>query len=115
MDGQHGPDIIVASLAFSANQRPVFAFRLVLLGMALGVIGMVLFAQLTPSSNYGTGVLPGLLVIGVGMGCIFAPTFSAATLGVATWSYAPYAVFSYVSPLLTIVLAYAGFRMLRAP
>jgi EmrB/QacA subfamily drug resistance transporter len=56
---------------------------LVLLGMALGVIGMLLFTQLTPTSSYGTGVLPGLLVIGVGMGCIFAPTFSAATLGVA--------------------------------
>jgi MFS family permease len=56
---------------------------LVLVGMALGVIGMLLFTQLTPTSSYGTGVLPGLLVIGVGMGCIFAPTFSAATLGVA--------------------------------
>ena len=56
---------------------------LVLLGMALGVVGMLLFTQLTPTSSYGTGVLPGLLVIGVGMGCIFAPTFSAATLGVA--------------------------------
>ena len=56
---------------------------LVLLGMALGVIGMLLFTQLTPTSSYATGVLPGLLVIGVGMGCIFAPTFSAATLGVA--------------------------------
>ncbi len=55
----------------------------VFLGMALGVIGMLLFTQLTPTSSYGTGVLPGLLVIGVGMGCIFAPTFSAATLGVA--------------------------------
>jgi EmrB/QacA subfamily drug resistance transporter len=56
---------------------------LVLLGMALGVIGMLALAQLTPTSSYGTGVLPGLLVIGVGMGCIFAPAFSAATLGVA--------------------------------
>jgi EmrB/QacA subfamily drug resistance transporter len=56
---------------------------LVLLGMALGVVGMLLFTQLTPTSSYGTGVLPGLLVIGVAMGCIFAPTFSAATLGVA--------------------------------
>jgi EmrB/QacA subfamily drug resistance transporter len=56
---------------------------LVLLGMALGVIAMVLFAQLTPSSSYGSGILPGLLITGVGMGCIFAPTFSAATLGVA--------------------------------
>jgi MFS family permease len=55
---------------------------LVLLGMALGVIGMLLLTQLTPTSSYGTGVLPGLLVIGVGMGCIFAPAFSAGTLGV---------------------------------
>jgi MFS family permease len=56
---------------------------LVLLGMALGVVGMLLFTQLTPTSSFGTGVLPGLLVMGVAMGCIFAPTFSAATLGVA--------------------------------
>jgi NhaC family Na+:H+ antiporter len=41
--------------------------------------------------------------------------YMAATLGVATWNYAPYAIFSYVSPLLTIALAYAGFRMLRLP
>jgi len=27
-------------------------------------------------------VLPGLLIIGLGMGCIFAPSFSSATLGV---------------------------------
>lgn len=56
---------------------------LVLAGMALGVVGMFLFTRLTPTSSYGTGVLPGLLVLGAGMGCIFAPTFSAATLGVA--------------------------------
>src|ERR1700752_4888388 len=56
---------------------------LVVLGMTLGVVGMLLFTQLTPTSSDGTGVLPGLLVSGVGMGCIFAPTFSAATLGVA--------------------------------
>jgi Na+:H+ antiporter, NhaC family len=34
---------------------------------------------------------------------------------VATWSYAPWAIFSFVSPLLTIGVAYAGIRMLRAP
>ncbi len=56
---------------------------LVLLGMALGLVGMLLFAQLTPTSSYGSGVLPGLLVVGVGMGCLFGPAFSAATLGVA--------------------------------
>ena len=39
--------------------------------------------------------------------------YMAATLGIATWSYAPYAVFCFISPLLSIALAYAGFRMLR--
>jgi len=37
----------------------------------------------------------------------------AATLGVGTWSYAPFAVFNIVSPLLTVAFAYAGIRMLR--
>jgi NhaC family Na+:H+ antiporter len=41
--------------------------------------------------------------------------YMAATLGVATWSYAPFAVFSIVSPLLTVAIAYAGIRMLRLP
>lgn len=41
--------------------------------------------------------------------------YMAATLGVATWSYAPYAVFSYVSPALAVLLAFLGFRMFRLP
>jgi EmrB/QacA subfamily drug resistance transporter len=55
---------------------------IVLTGMALGAIGMFLFTQLTPSSSYASDVLPGLIVLGVGMGCIFAPAYSTATLGV---------------------------------
>jgi len=39
--------------------------------------------------------------------------YMAATLGVATWSYAPWAFFSYISPALTVAVAYAGIRMLR--
>ena len=39
--------------------------------------------------------------------------YMAATLGVATWSYAPFAVFSFVSPLLAVAMAYAGVRMTR--
>jgi hypothetical protein len=39
----------------------------------------------------------------------------AATLGVGIWSYASYAVFSYVSTLLTVVLAYKDSRVLRLP
>jgi EmrB/QacA subfamily drug resistance transporter len=55
---------------------------LVLGGTTLGAIGMFLFTRLTPGSSYAGSVLPGLLVLGVGMGCIFAPAFSTATLGV---------------------------------
>ena len=55
---------------------------LVLAGTTLGAIAMFLFTRLTPGSSYAGNVLPGLLVLGVGMGCIFAPAFSTATLGV---------------------------------
>jgi EmrB/QacA subfamily drug resistance transporter len=55
---------------------------LVLGGTTLGAIGMLLFTRLTPGSSYAPDVLPALLVLGIGMGCIFAPAFSTATLGV---------------------------------
>src|ERR1700730_5848170 len=55
---------------------------LVVAGMALGVVAMFIFTRLTPSSAYASGVLPGLLVAGVGLGCIFAPAIATATLGV---------------------------------
>jgi EmrB/QacA subfamily drug resistance transporter len=55
---------------------------LVLTGMTLGVIAMLLFTRLTPGSTYAGSVLPGLIIIGLGMGCIFAPAFSTATVGV---------------------------------
>jgi EmrB/QacA subfamily drug resistance transporter len=55
---------------------------LILVGTTLGAIAMFLFTRLTPSSGYVSDVLPSLLILGVGMGCIFAPAFSTATLGV---------------------------------
>jgi EmrB/QacA subfamily drug resistance transporter len=55
---------------------------LVMTGMTLGVIAMIIFTQLNSGGAYATHVLPGLLVIGVGMGCIFAPAIGTATLGV---------------------------------
>ena len=56
---------------------------IILTGMALGAVAMVaFFGQLTPSSSYADHVLPGLIIIGIGMPCIFAPSFGTATLGV---------------------------------
>jgi Na+:H+ antiporter, NhaC family len=39
--------------------------------------------------------------------------YMAATLGVATFSYAPYAIFNFVNPLLAIAVAYVGTRAFR--
>src|SRR5271156_1970587 len=55
---------------------------LIVTGMALGVVGMLLLTRLSPGASYTSHVLPSLLIVGVGMGCIFAPAFSTATLGV---------------------------------
>jgi EmrB/QacA subfamily drug resistance transporter len=56
---------------------------LLTLGMLLGAISMVWLSQLTVSSSYAGHVLPALLVMGVGMGNIFAPAIATATHGVA--------------------------------
>jgi NhaC family Na+:H+ antiporter len=41
--------------------------------------------------------------------------FMAATLGVATVAYAPFAFFNFLSPLISVALAFLGVRMLKAP
>jgi Na+:H+ antiporter, NhaC family len=40
--------------------------------------------------------------------------YMAATLGVATFDYLPYALFNLASPLVALVFAYAGFKILKA-
>lgn len=61
----------------------VGARPIIMTGMALGAVAMlVFFAQLTPTSTYAADVLPGLIIIGIGMPCVFAPSFATATLGV---------------------------------
>lgn len=41
--------------------------------------------------------------------------YMAATLGVATIDYLPYALMNLASPLVALVMAYAGFKVLRLP
>jgi Na+:H+ antiporter, NhaC family len=87
-------------------------------------IAIVLPGRMFKSAFQGRGLAP--VVLSRAVGDTATPTSSlipwnscgaymAATLGVATLSYAPYAIFNLVSPLLTIAVAYAGFRMLRVP
>jgi EmrB/QacA subfamily drug resistance transporter len=55
---------------------------LLVLGMCLGAVSLVWFAQITPTSSYFGHVLPALIVLGIGMGNIFAPALASATYGV---------------------------------
>jgi EmrB/QacA subfamily drug resistance transporter len=55
---------------------------LVAAGMLLSAAGMVMFTGVSVHSSYVTDVLPGLLVMGLGLGLIFAPAMDTATRGV---------------------------------
>jgi EmrB/QacA subfamily drug resistance transporter len=57
---------------------------LVPVGMILGAGGMLWLHQLSPASTYGTGVLGPIVILGLGMGCIIAPSVNAATAGLLT-------------------------------
>jgi EmrB/QacA subfamily drug resistance transporter len=58
------------------------ARRLVTLGMLFGAAAMVMLTGVNVDSSYATHVLPGLLVMGLGLGLVMAPAMSTATLGV---------------------------------
>jgi MFS family permease len=75
--------VVTAALVNTRFLPRVGPRPLLVLGMALGAIAMVWFAQIEPDSSYAGHVLPGLLVMGVGMGNIFAPAIASATYGVA--------------------------------
>jgi EmrB/QacA subfamily drug resistance transporter len=55
---------------------------LVMTGMLLAACGMLLLTQLGEQSSYVGHILPALIVTGLGLGLIFAPSISTATLGV---------------------------------
>jgi EmrB/QacA subfamily drug resistance transporter len=75
--------LVATSVTAQTRLLPRFGAKpLVVIGMALGTLGMLSFTRISPNSTYVADVLPGLLVIGLGMGCIFAPAIGTATLGV---------------------------------
>jgi EmrB/QacA subfamily drug resistance transporter len=51
-------------------------------GMALLLAGLVYFSQVSVNGSYATDLLPGFLIIGVGMGFSFVPISIAALAGV---------------------------------
>ena len=73
--------ILVASTLYSALP-PIAPRLLVTAGMLLGAGGTAYLAQLTVTSSYLAGVLPPLIIMGLGFGLIFASAVNSATAGV---------------------------------
>ncbi|MET7981538.1 MULTISPECIES: MFS transporter [unclassified Streptomyces] len=76
--------IIIGSTQISARLLPRVAPRMLMVpGTILAAGGMVIFTQLTVGSDYAGQLLPGLVLMGLGMGLTFMPVFATATAGVA--------------------------------
>ena len=75
--------VVLTSTVGNTILVPKFGAKpLVPTGMVLGVCAMLFFTQLSVDSTYAANILPGFILMGFGMGLIFAPSFSTATLGV---------------------------------
>ena len=76
--------VVAAGLANTRLLPRIGPRPLMALGMALSAVSFALFAELGVHSSYVTGVLPGLLLAGVGLGLVFAPATDIAIRGVSS-------------------------------
>lgn len=80
------PQIVVLAIVAQISSNlllPRFGPKILIpAGLAIAGIGMVLLAQLDIDSTYLTGGLPGLVVMGIGMGLAMPSSIQTATLGV---------------------------------
>ena len=60
----------------------VGARELPLIGMAMSIVGMLLFVRLQPGGDYVTDFLPGVMLASIGMGLTFVPVTLIATSGI---------------------------------
>ncbi|WP_280688000.1 MFS transporter [Kitasatospora sp. GAS204B] len=76
--------IVTSSAGFAARlMNRVPSRNLVVPGLLLAAGGMAWLTQLKVGSAFATTVLPAEILLGVGMGLVFMPSMSLATLGVA--------------------------------
>jgi EmrB/QacA subfamily drug resistance transporter len=75
--------VLVSSTLISRALLPRLAPRwLMAPGLAVGAAGMATLTSLHAGGGYAGHVLPAEILLGLGMGAVFVPAFSTATLGV---------------------------------
>jgi MFS family permease len=74
--------LMMTSALATSRLLPRFGPRwLVCGGMAAAAAGLVLFAQLGVHSTYAASIVPGLVVVGFGLGLVFGAVMNVATAG----------------------------------
>lgn len=75
--------LMASSIIGSTLLRPHLGPRwLVTIGMALGAAGMLYLTRLAVDSAYAAGILPGLLLVGLGLGLVLSTAINSATMNV---------------------------------
>jgi EmrB/QacA subfamily drug resistance transporter len=75
--------ILIGAAGIGTRLAPRVPARLLMVsGFLVGAAGLVTLAQITPTSSYATIVLPGMFVMGLGLGTVLTPAVSLATYGV---------------------------------
>jgi EmrB/QacA subfamily drug resistance transporter len=74
--------VIASSGVASRFMATVPARALVAPGLLVAATGLALLTQLDPSSAYATLILPAMVLVGAGVGCVFTPSIGVATSGI---------------------------------
>jgi EmrB/QacA subfamily drug resistance transporter len=75
--------VLASSTLISRALLPRLAPRwLMAPGLAIGAVGMATLTSLHPGAGYAAHILPAEILLGLGMGAVFVPAFSTATLGI---------------------------------
>jgi EmrB/QacA subfamily drug resistance transporter len=76
--------IMAAATSSSTKLLPRTGPRpLIPTGMGIAALGLIYLTGIEVDSSYASAILPGLIVLGVGIGLIMAPSFATATHGIA--------------------------------
>jgi len=76
--------VMVTAVVATTRLRPRVGPRpLMVAGMTLGAIGMLMLRGIGLDTSYLGAVMPGLVLMGMGLGLVFSTALNSATLGVA--------------------------------
>lgn len=78
---------MIGGLMISVQITPMIVARIgskvpVIVGMTVAAAGMFILTRLDLESTYAAHILPGLIVMGLGIGAVMGTAFGAATLGI---------------------------------